>query len=96
MTDHVSAAHLSLTSSGAHLVVRDLASTNGTTLFPVVGEPYRLTPHEAVPIVPGTHLVLTADVTITVVADPAGSDPAGLDLASPNPAGSDPGAVGAL
>jgi len=61
----VSRTHLEVILEGWHVLVRDLATTNGTTVTLPGREPVRLLPHDQQVIEPGTLVSLADEVTFT-------------------------------
>ena len=61
----VSRTHLEVVLEGWHVLVRDLATTNGTTVTLPGREPLRLLPHDQQVIEPGTLVSLADEVTFT-------------------------------
>ncbi|ROR82233.1 hypothetical protein SAMN06295974_3126 [Plantibacter flavus] len=62
----VSSSHLSITPGIGHLVVRDLWTTNGTTLRSGSAAPFRIGRGEEIPVAAGSALDLGDDVVLVV------------------------------
>jgi len=66
--EDVSRTHLEVRPDGWDVLVTDLGSTNGTTIWPADGSPKRLRPREAVSMTPGSHLNVADEVEISFEA----------------------------
>jgi FHA domain len=66
----ISRNHVLISLEGWHVLATDLGSTNGTLVTPPGGETVRLSPHEAVTIVPGTVVALADEIEMQF--DPRG------------------------
>lgn len=62
----VSATHVRIRRQGDQVLVRDMWSTNGTTVVAPSTPPYRLGTGEELPVVPGTRLDLGDSVQVTI------------------------------
>ena len=61
----VSRTHLEVILEGWHVLVRDLATTNGTTVTLPGREPMRLVAHDQQVIEPGTVVSMADEVSLT-------------------------------
>lgn len=66
----ISRNHAELVLDGWHVLVRDLGSTNGTTVALPGQPPFRLSPGDQVPIEPGTVVVIAEQVSATYEIGP--------------------------
>lgn len=67
--NEISRSHVEVYPEGAQIIVRDLGSTNGTTLAPPEGPSRRMAPGEPQPIVPGTTIRLAGQVAVVLGDD---------------------------
>lgn len=67
--NEISRSHVEVYPEGSQVIVRDLGSTNGTTLALPGQAPRRMAPGEPQPIEPGTTIALAGHISVVLEAD---------------------------